>query len=335
MEYQEVVQAALDNIDAHLTCGIGLDELAGAVGYSTYHFCRIFAELTGMPVMGYVTRRRMEHAMYELARGRRIIDVALEHGFDSHAGFTRAFKRCFGFAPSLCHLRITPLELKRITPQGVKRRYAYMDTMQPHLTELTPFTVVGRTMKIKASDVRRHADIPALCYSREFERSGDDLLEGVLECLPKSDAMKHCEISMCYDFDPDEGSFTYMLGRGAFCQDELAKLPSDLTRVEISGLYAAFSTPLVPFEQHDRYAQTIRDTWNAILTQWLPASEFEYDDARRDFEYYDYRDHGRYFGNRCQMDIYIPVRQREDARRSSEERGRILWEQEMKRREEL
>ena len=35
------------------------------------------------------------------------------------------------------------------------------------------------------------------------------------------------------------------------------------------------------------------------------------------------------------QDIYIPVRQREDARRASEERGRILWEQEMKRRKEL
>lgn len=91
--------------------------------------------------------------------------------------------------------------------------------------------------------------------------------------------------------------------------------------MEIKGLYAVFSTPPVPFEQHDRCAQVIQETWNEILTQWLPHSEFEYDETRRDYEYYDYRDHGWYFENKRQMDICIPVRQREEARQKSQERG--------------
>ena len=90
-----------------------------------------------------------------------------------------------------------------------------------------------------------------------------------------------------------------------------------MVQVEIKGLYAVFSTPPVPFEQHDRCAQVIQETWNEVLTQWLPYSEFEYDETRRDYEYYDYRDHGWYFENKRQMDICIPVRQREEASQKS------------------
>ena len=66
--------------------------------------------------------------------------------------------------------------------------------------------------------------------------------------------------------------------------------------------------------------------------KWLPASEFEYDDTRKDFEFYDYRDHGWYFDNNRQMDICIPIRQREEAKRLSQEKGKILWASEMERR---
>ena len=153
-----------------------------------------------------------------------------------------------------------------------------------------------------------HGDIPAFCFTREYEER-EDLLTGTSELFRKSDAIKHCETSMCYDVDPVSGEFTYLLGRGIFHPDDLKKIPADkMVQVEIKGLYAVFSTPPVPFEQHDRCAQVIQETWNEILTQWLPHSEFEYD---------DYRDHGWYFENKRQMDICIPVRQREEASQKS------------------
>lgn len=134
-----------------------------------------------------------------------------------------------------------------------------------------------------------HGDIPAFCFTREYEER-EDLLTGTSELFRKSDAIKHCETSMCYDVDPVSGEFTYLLGRGIFHPDDLKKIPADkMVQVEIKGLYAVFSTPPVPFEQHDRCAQVIQETWNEILTQWLPHSEFEYDETRRDYEYYDYR----------------------------------------------
>ena len=330
MDQEAMVQSALDGIDRRIKEPIRAEDLARAANYSTYHFCRLFAAVTGTPVMGYVTRRKLEHALYDLSRGKRILDVAMDYGFETHAGFTKAFKKCFGYPPSLC-LRIPARPPERPTIGSVQSERGGMD-MNPYIIVMTPFTAAGRTLRQNLPNVRRHADIPAYCFGvHSAEEETAALLEGTSELFGKSKAIKHCEISMCYDVDPDSGTFTYCLGRGIFHPDDLKNIEPDMVRLEINGLYAIFSTPPVPFEQHDQCAQVIQDTWHEILTKWLPNSEFEYDEARKDFEYYDYRDHGHYFKSKRQMDICIPIRQREEARRKSQERGNVLWAEEMKR----
>jgi len=333
MEYEETIQSVLDDIDRRIAENIRVDELARAVNYSVYHFCRVFMALTGTPVMNYVVRRKLEYARYDLSQGKRIIDVAMDYGFDTHAGFTKAFKKRFGFPPSLCHLHIVAKSPEKATVKSVKIKHGGFN-MTPYITVMTPFKAAGRTLRQKSSNVKHHADIPAFCFMDEYEVSIDNLLTDTSKLFSKSDAIKHCEVSMCYDVDPSSGEFTYLVGRGIFHPDDLKNIPADMAVVEINGLYAIFSTTPTPFEQHDRYAQVIRDTWNDIFTKWLPASEFEYDEIRKDFECYDYRDHGWYFDNKRQMDICIPIRQREEAKRKSQKKGKILWEQEMKRREQ-
>jgi AraC family transcriptional regulator len=204
--------------------------------------------------------------------------------------------------------------------------------MNPHIIELTPFTVAGRTIRQKNPNVTRHADIPAFCFLEEAEVESFVLLQDASVLFGKS---KHCEVSMCYDADPDSGEFTYLLGRAVTHPDDALKIPPDMVRFEISGLYAIFSTPPVDLWQRERYVQGIRDTWSDILLKWLPASEFAYDETRKDFEYYDYRDHGWYFDGKRQMDICIPIRQREEAKRKTREKSESYWQEEMKRREGL
>ena len=52
-----------------------------------------------MPVMQYITRRKLLHAIYEIGCGNKIIDTALDYGFYTYAGFYKAFKREFGYSP--------------------------------------------------------------------------------------------------------------------------------------------------------------------------------------------------------------------------------------------
>ena len=334
MEYETIIQSILDDIDNKITENIRVDELARAANYSVYHFCRVFMALTGTPVMNYVIRRKLEYALYELSQGGRIIDVAMDYGFETHAGFTKAFKKCFGFPPSVCHLHINALPPEKATIYSVKSKHGGIK-MTPYIIVMTPFTVAGRTMKKKLPNIKSHVDIPAYCFgltASEIEAETTALCP-TQEDFSKSDSIKHCEISMCYDIDPINGEFTYLLGRGVFHPDDLRNIPADMVSFEINGLYAIFSTPpIVPFDQHDKFAQVIQETWNEIFLKWLPSSEFEYDDTRKDFEFYDYRDHGWYFDNNRQMDICIPIRQHEEAKRLSQEKGKILWANEMKRR---
>ena len=318
MEYETVIQSTLDNIDKRIHEKIRATELAQAVNYSVYHFCRVFLAITGTSVMNYVIGRKLEYSLYELSQGRKVIDVAAEYGFETHTGFAKAFKKHFGFPPSLCHLRINAGLPERATIAGVKIKHGGF-TMNPHISVVTPFTVAGRTTKKTMPAVKAHYSTPAFAFIDEHEDETDNLLRDTQELFAKSDNIKHCEISMVYDVDPNSGEFTYLLGRGIFHPEDLAKIPPDMVSIEISGLYAIFPTPPVNFD-HELVAKAIEDTWNDIFTKWLPNSEFEYDEERKDFEFYDERDHGHYFGNKRQMDIYIPIRMKEEAQRISKEK---------------
>jgi len=106
MVYDTVIQSTLDDIEKRITENVRASELARAANYSIYHFCRVFSEMTGTPVSAYITRRKLKYALYELSKGKKAIDVAVEYGFETHARFTKAFKKCFGYPPSLYRLHM-------------------------------------------------------------------------------------------------------------------------------------------------------------------------------------------------------------------------------------
>ena len=106
---REAIQKTLDYIDEHLKTDICAEELSRMAGFSLFHFYRLFQSAVGMPVMQYISRRRLLYAIYEIGmdrslkmytdhfqtdtdtsageRSRKMIDVALEYGFETYAGF--------------------------------------------------------------------------------------------------------------------------------------------------------------------------------------------------------------------------------------------------------
>ncbi len=100
MNHQNIFQDVLNYIEENLKTDIEADELASKAGYSVFHFYRLFQQATGMPVMQYILRRRLLHAIYEMQGNEKRIQVALDYGFDTYAGFYRAFQRMFQCTPS-------------------------------------------------------------------------------------------------------------------------------------------------------------------------------------------------------------------------------------------
>ena len=98
--YKESIQNTIDYMEANLRAEMTAAELAKQAGYSLFHFYRIFQSEVGMPVMQYILRRKLLNAIYEIGSGRKKIDVALEYGFETYAGFYKSFVRELGYTPA-------------------------------------------------------------------------------------------------------------------------------------------------------------------------------------------------------------------------------------------
>jgi AraC family transcriptional regulator len=87
-------------VDEHLSESITLDDLAGAAGLTSMYFASQFRAATNMRPHEYVLRRRIQRAQELLVLSPiRLIDVALEVGFQTQAHFTTVFKRFTGVTP--------------------------------------------------------------------------------------------------------------------------------------------------------------------------------------------------------------------------------------------
>ena len=100
MDNRTMIQKSLDYIEDNLQTEITAGELAEMAGFSLFHYYRLFQQATGLPVMQYILRRRLLHGVYAMQQGLSKTDAALAFGFDTYAGFYKAFCREFGATPS-------------------------------------------------------------------------------------------------------------------------------------------------------------------------------------------------------------------------------------------
>lgn len=100
MDHRNIIQQSIDYIEDHLQAQITATELAEMAGFSLFHYYRLFQKATGLPVMQYILRRRLLHGVYAMKQGSSKTDAALAYGFDTYAGFYKAFCREFGATPS-------------------------------------------------------------------------------------------------------------------------------------------------------------------------------------------------------------------------------------------
>lgn len=123
MDYRSMIQQSIDYIEENLRSELTASELAEMAHFSLFHYYRLFRQATGLPVMHYVLRRRLLHAIYAVHQGRGRTDAALDYGFDTYAGFYKAFCREFGSTPS-----------EYLTLCRAKRPYRIDITREEHMT---------------------------------------------------------------------------------------------------------------------------------------------------------------------------------------------------------
>jgi AraC family transcriptional regulator len=104
--FLEVLADALDNHDEPAA------SLAAHANLSRYHFDRLISAAAGEPPAALRRRILLERAAYRLiTTDHDVIRIAVEAGYASNAGFTRAFRRAYGLPPAQWRHRPTGFRL--------------------------------------------------------------------------------------------------------------------------------------------------------------------------------------------------------------------------------
>ena len=95
------IEPLLAEVKDNLQGDLDLDALARAFGASPFQFHRKFSTAVGETPRRLIERLRLERAAYLLAVTQaRVIDTALDVGFESHETFSRALRRRFACSPT-------------------------------------------------------------------------------------------------------------------------------------------------------------------------------------------------------------------------------------------
>lgn len=161
-----------NNISEHITA----ENISKEAGYSLFHFSRIFKKQMGLSIMDYVKERRLIKASEEIYRGKKIIDVALDCGYQTHSGFTKAFKNKFGFSPALLmafHFQINCLG-GNYNMEHVFIKNTSIHSTKEELYEILKSTIKENGLKYDLGRINKAYELACKEHKGEKRYSGDE-----------------------------------------------------------------------------------------------------------------------------------------------------------------
>jgi AraC family transcriptional regulator len=94
------ISTGLRFIEANFNEPLPLELLASTAKMSTFHFLRVFKQVTGVTPHHYILRARLREAATRLTTGREaVLEIALDTGFQDLSNFHHAFRHEFGISP--------------------------------------------------------------------------------------------------------------------------------------------------------------------------------------------------------------------------------------------
>ncbi len=280
-----LIVSAIEWVESHLCEDFTVAELASKIGYSYFHFSRLFHGITGHSPQDFILRRRITEAAFQILKTKRkIIDIAFDFPFGSHEAFSRAFKKILGVTPSgLRKRRDEHLFLpyfNRFSPEYILTLGRIIDH-QPEVIEIPEFSIVGFVIYVE----KDYSLITRMWYQ----------FHGLIESIPnRVKPEKYYQLAFWNDLHTMEGCF-YMLGVET---DGLNDIPLGMSGKTVPRAnYLKFV--------HRGLSRHVDRTYKYIFQTWLPQSEYRLS-YPYEFEYYG----SKYCGadnEDSESEIYIPV----------------------------
>lgn len=95
-----MMNGVLRYIHDHIRERLQAAEVAEQFGFSRWYFCARFREFTGKTFVEYVRHYRIQLAALDILAGKKVLDAAVDCGYDSVSGFTKAFMKEYGCMPA-------------------------------------------------------------------------------------------------------------------------------------------------------------------------------------------------------------------------------------------
>ena len=248
MEWNESIRRAINYIENHITEELTIGDIAKQAMISPYYFQKGFSMLCGFTVGEYIKKRRLTLAGSELvSTNKKIMDIALEYGYNSPDSFTKAFLRYHGATPAA--IRKGEAMMKSFVPLKIKLILTGGYTMDYKIVKKAPFTVVGmsRIFKYDSAD----SEIPKMWA--EFHQSGKNLLINSM-------------YGISIDKDMGGNEFEYFIADN---YNPIKEIPVDfVTQVIPEYTWAVFA-----YKGSLVNTSSLQDIHDKIFSEWLPQNK--------------------------------------------------------------
>jgi AraC family transcriptional regulator len=194
MTIYEQIQKSVDYIEENLFTRLSSDQVAQSAYMSSRSFYNYFWSVTGYSYKEYVIKRRLTEAMNILLTSEeKILNIALNIGYESHEAFTRAFKNEFGVSPF--HFRESQLSLKGLEKINLIKEM-YMGVITKKLPEMKVLCFEG------------FAPDPE---TKAFEKMSKWLKEKRMEDTPHRIFGHNIDMQGNLSYDPDNAGYKLLV----------------------------------------------------------------------------------------------------------------------------
>lgn len=247
---------AMRYIEQNLMGEIEFDEMSRIACCSEYHFRRMFSFLSGMPLGEYIRRRKLSIAAVLLnEEDNKIIDIALQLGYNSPDAFSKAFQAMHGISPS--SVKKGNIIIKAFPPMTFQLTIKGGNEMDYRIIEKDAFKIVGLKKRITLVFEGMNHQMDSVLQSLTADKIKE--LKSLCDIEPKG----ILSVSANFSERTVEGSELDQYIGVATTKQATDKW--DVLEVDAAS-WAVFTVV-------GEFPKALQDTWARIYAEWFPTSD--------------------------------------------------------------